>query len=227
MPYLNNKTNSGGPMRRFLVRGLFILLPGALTLWAVTFAFGVADAWLGPMVDALVRAVVPAQLLVGPFANGHIPGMSFFVLLLVLVVFGALTSFAVGAAAFRKLDAAISILPGAGVIYKGVRKVGDLFTGEKEVPFQKVVHIPVMGNLALGFVTGRSTDRATGRTFVRVVIPTPPNPFSGFIFTVPEDDCLETAMTVEEGMQYFMSFGMVGPAEMDLTQPPRTGGGGE
>lgn len=226
MPYMQKPT-SGGPIRRFLVRGLFILLPGALTLWAVTFAFGMADSWLGPMVDALVRAIVPAQFLVGPFAGGHIPGLSFFVLILVLVVFGAITSVGVGAALFRKVDAAISMLPGAGVIYKGVRKVGDLFTGQKEVPFQKVVHIPVMGNLALGFVTGRAKDRATGQVFVRVVIPTPPNPFSGFIFTVPEEDCIDAGMTVEEGMQYFMSFGMVGPAEMNLTPPNRTGRGGE
>lgn len=226
MPYLNKK-NSGGPLKQFLVRGLVILLPGALTLWAVNFAFGMADSWLGAMVDACVRAIVPAEYLIGPFANGHIPGMSFFVLLLALVVFGALTSFAVGAAAFRKLDAAISMLPGAGVIYKSVRKVGDLFTGAQEVPFQQVVHIPFAGNLALGFVTGRAIDRATGREYVRVVVPTPPNPFSGFILTVPEEQCIDAGMTVEEGMQYFMSFGMVGPVEIRLTPPDGTNGGGE
>lgn len=225
MPYMQKPT-SGGPVRRFLINGIVVLLPGVLTLSAVTFAFGMADAWLGPMVDALVRAIVPAQFLVGPFANGHIPGMSFFVLLFILVVFGGIASVALGAAFFRKVDAAISMLPGAGLIYKSVRKVGDLFTGQKEVPFQKVVHVPFMDNLALGFVTGRAKDRETGQMFVRVVVPTPPNPFSGFILTVPEENCIDAGMTVEEGMQYFMSFGMVGPAEMNLT-PPRTGRGGE
>jgi uncharacterized membrane protein len=185
-----------------------------------------ADAWLGPMVDALVRAIVPAQFLVGPFAGGHIPGMSFFVILFILVVFGGIASVALGAAFFRKVDAAISMLPGAGLIYKSVRKVGDLFTGQKEVPFQKVVVIPFMNTQALGFLTGRTVDKVTGLTHFRVVVPTPPNPFSGFILTVPESECIDAGMTIEEGMQYFMSFGMVGPAEMNLT-PPRTGRGGE
>ena len=226
MPYMQKPT-AGGPIRRFLVRGMFVLLPGALTLWAVTFAFGMADSWLGPMVDALVRAIVPAQFLVGPFASGHIPGMSFFVLLVILVVFGGITSVALGAAFFRKLDAAICMLPGAGVIYKSVRKVGDLFTAQKEVPFQKVVVIPFMNSQALGFLTGRTVDKATGIPHLRVVVPTPPNPFSGFILMVPEADCVDAGMSVEEGMQYFMSFGMVGPAEMTLTPPTHTGRGGE
>ena len=226
MPYMQKPT-SGGPIRRFLVRGLFVLLPGFLTLWAVTFAFGLADSWLGPMVDAFVRAIVPAQLLVGPLAGGHIPGMSFFVLLFIFVLFGGITSVALGAAFFRKIDAAIGMLPGDGPIYKSVRKVGDLFTGQKEVPFQKVVVIPFMASQALGLVTGRTVDRTTGIPHLRVVVPTPPNPFSGFILMVPETDCVEAGMTVEEGMQYFMSFGMVGPAEMTLTPPTHTGRGGE
>lgn len=225
MPYMQKPT-SGGPIKRFLVRGLFVLLPAFITLWAVRFAFGLTDEWLSPIIDALVRDVVPARFLIGPFADGHIPGMSFLVLLFIFVAIGAITSVGVGALLFRKIDAGISMIPGAGVIYRSVRKMGDIFTGQKEVPFQKVVVVPFSGSQTLGFLTGRTLDKATGIPYVRVVVPTPPNPFSGFILMVPEYDCVEAGMTLEEGMQYFMSFGMVGPAEMHLN-PPRTGGGGQ
>ena len=64
------------------------------------------------------------------------------------------------------------------------------------------------------------------RAHLRVAVPTPPNPFSGLLFLVPEEDCVDVEMTVEEGMQYFVSLGMVGPAEMSLTPRNDTRRGG-
>jgi uncharacterized membrane protein len=223
------QTPGSGSIRKLLVRGLFVILPGALTLWVVTIAFGMTDAWLGPAVDAFVRLVVPQSVLVGPFANGHIPGLTFIVLLLALVLLGGLTSFSLGATLFRKFDALIVKLPGAGAIYKGARKIGDLFTGPKELPFQRVVIIPFMGAgriKSLGFVTGRTVDSSDGVAYLRVAVPTPPNPVSCILVLVPEADAVDAGMTVEEGLQFCMSLGMVGPAEMALSSTRRTGGGG-
>ncbi|MCC7531456.1 MAG: DUF502 domain-containing protein [Candidatus Melainabacteria bacterium] len=228
MAYLQKQPPGSGPIRKLLFKGLFALLPVALTLWVVNFAFNLADGWFGPAVDAFVRSVVPASLLVGPFAGGHIPGLAFFVLLVVLVVVGGLTSFAFGSFIFRQLDYFISLIPGAGLVYKSTRKVGDLFANPKDTPFQKVVLIPFNGNVkALALVSGRTVDKVTGVPHLRVAVPTPPNPFSGLLFLVPEADCVDVEMTVEEGMQYFVSLGMVGPAEMSLTPRTGTGRGGE
>ena len=229
MPYLQNKQTppGSGSLRKLLFKGFFVLLPGALTLWIVNFAFNMADQWLGPAVDAFVRSVVPAQLLVGPFTGGHVPGLSFFVLLLAFVLVGGITTFAFGSFIFRQLDYLIGLIPGAGVVYKSTRKVGDLFSNPKDTPFQKVVIVPLMGTKALALVSGRTIDAVTGEPHLRVAVPTPPNPFCGLLFLVPEKDCIDCGMTVEEGMQYFVSLGMVGPAEMSLTQRAGTGRGGE
>jgi uncharacterized membrane protein len=229
MAYLHNKPTppgSGSTIKEFLKKGLFALLPVALTLWVVNFVFDLADGWFGSAVDAFVRSVIPSSLLVGPLANGHVPGLAFFVLLLVLVLVGAFTSLAFGAFIFRKFDYLISLIPGAGLVYKSTRKVGDLFSNPKETPFQKVVIVPLMGTKALALVSGRTVDKVTGVPHLRVAVPTPPNPFSGLLFLVPEEDCVDVEMTVEEGMQYFVSLGMVGPAEMSLTPRNDTRRGG-
>ncbi len=230
MSYLQNKPTppgSGSTIKKLLGKGLFALLPVALTLWVVNFVFNLADGWFGPAVDAFVRAVIPSSLLVGPLAQGHIPGLAFFVLLVVLVMVGGFTSVAFGAYIFRKFDYLISLIPGAGLVYKSTRKVGDLFSNPHETPFQKVVIVPLMGTKALALVSGRTVDKVTGIPHLRVAVPTPPNPFSGLLFLVPEADCVDVEMTVEEGMQYFVSLGMVGPAEMSLTPRNDTRRGGE
>lgn len=226
MPNMLKQTPGSGSIKDLLQKGFFDILPVVVTLWVVGFAFNLADSWIAPVVDAMVRAIVPAKLLVGPFADGHIPGLSFFVLLFALVLVGGITRFAFGAFLFRQFDRLVGLIPGAGHLYKAVRKVTDLFSSPKETPFQKVVIIPY-GNLrSLALVCGRSVDKVTGEAYLRVAMPTPPNPFSGLLFLVREAECIDVEMTVEEGMQYFVSLGMVGPAEMSLNQRSDTGGGG-
>lgn len=223
---LTKKEGDGGkgPFWRYFVRGLFFSLPPAITIWVVSFAFGLVDAWLGPATDALVRLIVPESLLVGPFQDGHIPGLSFLLLVLLLVFVGAFASWTIGERLLRLLDSFIIKVPVVGAIYKGVRKIGDLFTGTKELPFQKVVILPFMGNgnYTLGFVTGSTINKADGRVYLRVAVPTPPNPVSCILVIVPEDRTEDAGMTVAEGLQFCMSLGMVGPGEMLFpgTTPP-------
>ena len=215
-----DKNSTSGPIRRFLVRGLFFSLPTALTIWAISLAFGYADAWFGGPTSALVRLLLPQSWLVGPFENGHIPGLSFFVLMFILIAVGALASWKWSERLMRKVDNVFVILPGAGAIYKGTRKIGDLLSSPSDFPFQRVVMIPFMAPecFTIAFVTGTTTDKRTGRVYLRVAVPTPPNPLSSIPAIVPEDLTTDAGMTVEEGLQYCMSLGMVGPQQMLFPQ---------
>ena len=51
----------------------------------------------------------------------------------------------------------------------------------------------------------------TGAQVVSVFIPTTPNPTSGFVLMVPQDDVIELAMSVEEGLKMIISMGVVVP----------------
>ncbi len=48
----------------------------------------------------------------------------------------------------------------------------------------------------------------TGR-FVTVFVPTTPNPTAGFLLILPEADVKRLDMTVEQGMKFIISLGLV------------------
>jgi uncharacterized membrane protein len=53
---------------------------------------------------------------------------------------------------------------------------------------------------------------------INCFLPTTPNPTSGFYLLVPEEEAVETQLSVEEAFKLVMSAGLVSPAE-----PPPAG----
>ena len=53
----------------------------------------------------------------------------------------------------------------------------------------------------------------TGDDVVCVFVPTPPNPTSGLILMVPEQDVIELDMNVEDALKMVISLGVVVPDE--------------
>ncbi|MFL5274452.1 MAG: DUF502 domain-containing protein, partial [Anaeromyxobacteraceae bacterium] len=83
---------------------------------------------------------------------------------------------------------------------------------------------PHEGSRALAFVTGVSpaeVQARTGERFVSVYVPTTPNPTSGFILLVPEDEVVELEMTVEEAFRAIVSLGVVLPEWPRSERRPR------
>ncbi len=79
-----------------------------------------------------------------------------------------------------------------------------------------MVQYPRAGVYTLGFLTGeapeslsRCTDK--GSALYNVFIPTPPNPTTGFLIHVPAEELLYPAMSVEEGIRFTISAGVVKP----------------
>ena len=65
-----------------------------------------------------------------------------------------------------------------------------------------------------GFVSsetqGEIRDKL-GREMLNVFIPTTPNPTSGFLIFVPKEDTINIDMTVEDGIKFVISGGLVTP----------------
>ena len=74
--------------------------------------------------------------------------------------------------------------------------------------------------VAIGFVTGRAFSRSTSESIVVVYIPTVPNPTSGNMAFVLEDDIIETDLTVEDAMKLVFSGGIVLPEAVSLARVP-------
>jgi uncharacterized membrane protein len=57
--------------------------------------------------------------------------------------------------------------------------------------------------------------KLTGR-FVTVFVPTTPNPTAGFLLVLPEAEVTQLDMTVEQGMKFIISLGLVPLLEGDV-----------
>jgi len=55
---------------------------------------------------------------------------------------------------------------------------------------------------------------------INVFVPTTPNPTSGFLIFAPPEEVQEISMTIEEGVKYVISGGIVDP-QADSPQVPQ------
>ena len=74
---------------------------------------------------------------------------------------------------------------------------------------------PRRGSWAIGFVTSRHDGflvRHTGKPHSHVFVPTTPNPTSGFLLFLPEEELIQLDMSVEDGLKLVISGGAVSPS---------------
>jgi uncharacterized membrane protein len=74
-----------------------------------------------------------------------------------------------------------------------------------------LVEYPRKGCYTVGFVTGEVPGERLGLSgkFVTVFVPTTPNPTAGFLLILPEADVASLDMSVEQGMKFIISIGLV------------------
>ena len=53
--------------------------------------------------------------------------------------------------------------------------------------------------------------------YAKVIIPTSPNPTTGFFQLFPKDQIQEVEMTVEEAFKMLLSFGLLSPKQLNLS----------
>ena len=190
-----------------VLKGLLELVPLLVTViaifWLVGFTEGVRD-W--------------------PFIEGTVldrPGIGIVVLAIVFYLVGLLAIFGVGQVILNGVHRLMNFIPVVRTLY-GVTEQAMASVGSR-ANFSRVVFIewPRDGMMAMGFVTGRA--RAPGREedLVSVYVPTVPNPTSGNMAFVLEDDVVETDMSVEDAMKLIFSGGIVLPESVSMARMPR------
>lgn len=66
---------------------------------------------------------------------------------------------------------------------------------------------------AIGYLTGRFLG-SDDRWYANVFVPTPPNPFNGLLYIVPEEKIVKTpSITTEQATKMIISMGIMTPGE--------------
>jgi uncharacterized membrane protein len=196
-------------MRRHFLTGVLVLLPAYITIFVLWRLFSVLDQILGQWVEV---------------ATGHkIPGVGFVALLLIILAMGAIAGNIIGKRMIRAGEGVVGHVPVMRWIYQTTKQLFATLIEEKSTSFRRVVLVafPGHGLYSLGFVTSEAVPKvaaALDRRVAAVFVPTTPNPTSGFLLFVPEDDIIPLNLSVREGIGYVISAGTLAQDKTDADE---------
>lgn len=195
-------------IRRWLLAGLLVLVPLAITLAVLNWIVATLDQTL------LILPVAwhPDRLL-----GFHIPGFGVLLTLGIVLLMGAIASNFLGRKLLMVGNALLRRIPIVRSIYSSVKQVSDTVFSENGNAFRKalLVQWPREGVWTIGFLTGLPGGDVVNHLpadYVSVYVPTTPNPTGGYFVMLKRAECVELKMSVDEALTYVISMGVVVPA---------------
>lgn len=206
------KQETVSALRRWLLTGLLVIVPGVITAWVLHWIISTLDQTL----FILPEAWQPKRLF-----GVHIPGFGVLLTLGILLSVGAVASNFVGRKLVSWGDAVISRIPVVRSIYSSVKQVSDTVFSDNGNAFRTAVLVqwPREGVWTVGFITAAPApeiERYLRDAYVSVFVPTTPNPTGGYLVMMRKTDCVELEMSVDAALKYIVSMGVVTPP---LPQP--------
>ena len=202
-------------MKRYLIAGLLVWLPLAITIWVLHSVLGLLDglfAWLLSGSQALLpdAAHTPIEML------KQVPGLGVIVMVAGLIATGIFATNMVGQWWLTRGSRLLGRIPIVKSIYSSVKQVSDTLFSSSGNAFREAVLVqyPRQGSWTIAFVTGKPGGEAGEHLrgdYLSLYVPTTPNPTSGFFLMVPRSDVIELAMSVDEALKYIISMGVVAP----------------
>jgi uncharacterized membrane protein len=101
-------------------------------------------------------------------------------------------------------------------VYSTMKKIMDTFSMKHNFHGVALVEYPRKGCYSVGFMTGEVRGESIGLAgrFITVFVPTTPNPTAGFLLILPEAEVNRLDMTVEQGMKFIVSLGLVSMSDI-------------
>jgi len=196
-------------MKKYLITGLLIWIPLAITLWVLQLIVGTMDQSL-----LLLPPRYQPEVLLGY----KIPGLGALLTVVVVFITGLLASNILGQRLLLLWEYVLGRIPVVKSIYSGVKQVSDTLFAPGGKAFRKalLVQYPRQGSWTIAFLTGQPGGDVANYLrgdFVSVYVPTTPNPTSGFFLMMPKGDVIELEMSVDEALKYVISMGVVYPEQ--------------
>lgn len=214
--YFEPRIGGARDIRVYFTTGLLVMLPIAATVAVIMWLLrGLNNYLLSPMLNMAWVQAINIQIPEGlkPWVFGSI---GLIVIFLAIAGLGMLATNVVGRVFINWVDVLLRKVPFVNTIYTFIQGLADNLSMMKSGTFQKVVLVefPKEGVYSVGFVAGDLAgslkDAAPGDK-IAVFVPTSPNPTSGFIVVVNNDEAIPLDMTPEDGLKFIVSGGVLMP----------------
>ena len=207
----------GTSVRKYLLAGLIVWMPLAITIWVLLWLLGLMDGvffWL----LSISQKVLPAGLDRGIEQLRHVPGLGVVVMALILLVTGVFVTNIFGQWWLRQWDKLLGRIPLVKSIYSSVKQVSDTLFSSNGNAFREAVLVqyPHANSWTIAFVTGKPATEVAAHLpgeHVSLYVPTTPNPTSGFFLMMPRSAVHALHMSVDEALKYIISMGVVAPPD--------------
>lgn len=180
--------------KRYLVTGVLVLAPISISLSLLL--------WLGGWVDRLLLPLAFAVF------GRDIPGLGLATATFLTLCVGWLGSNIIGKQVVEVLEDLLLHVPVFSWVYRTVKQLAEVFSPASAAAFRSVVMVeyPREGVYQLGFATGTVTPLADAEPLTSVYIPTN-HLYIGDVILVPSAKVKETTMSLQQGVQFFLSAG--------------------
>jgi len=187
-------------LRNIFFTGLLVFIPISATIFIIYWTF--------TYIDNLVKPLVLKSL------GFYYPGMSWLFLISLILVLGVIGRFAIGNKLVDSVENMMKKIPVVRTIYTATKEASKaiLVSETERIKGVVLVEYPRKGIYAIGFTTGsdiKESNKTIGKKTVNVFIPTSPNPTSGYVILVPEEDVKYLDITVEDALKIIISGGFV------------------
>lgn len=205
-------------LKKYLITGVLVWLPIAVTIWAMTYIISAADR----LISLLPESWQPQH-----FWGFNIPGLGIVAATVVLFVTGVFAANVLGRRILGAWDSLLGRIPVVKSIYSSVKKVSESLLSDSSRSFKTPVLVPFPqpGIWTIAFVSGHIPDKLKGSLpqdddYISVYVPTTPNPTGGYYIMVKKSDVRELDMSVDQALKYVISLGMVMPDDLPVKALP-------
>jgi len=188
------------------LNGLITILPLTLTIALFNVSFKLLKGWLKPV----------ARL--KPHFLDFVPHAEILIVLLFVLLVGTLLNLFLARSIVHAFEDIIARTPLIRPLYAGIKQLVQAFSMQDKDSFKSVVMVefPRKGMYSIGFLTGElpQTLQPSDTMHVNVFVPTTPNPTTGFLIIVPQDEVKIIDISRQEAMALIISGGIIKPEKI-------------
>ncbi len=205
-------------LRNAFITGVLVILPLGVTIIVINF---LVDRLGKPASNFFFSGIDLSSLNWGTeTVEWFLQLISVFIVFLLITLVGYSSRFVFGRMILNLFENILDRVPFINTVYRTVKQIVDTFSKQQKAVFQEAVLLeyPRKRCYVLGFLTSEAKGEpqsVTGEHILNIFVPTTPNPTSGFLLMVPEEDITRLDMSVADGMKLIISGGAVVPPEGD------------